>query len=168
MILFIPLFLGLHLACERCPDGFTTSNAGATNFGDCSLKEITSIDPCNLNSCGSGANCVPGGPDGFICECPPGSLLLHTFDDGRIICSQRSDLISLLEKSGSKQENLFIPDEPSRGFKDCGKRSGQRDVSLSFSNGASVSAQEVNYLACFEILWGFFDNLFFVILFICP
>ena len=71
--------------------------------------------------------------------------MLHTFNDGRIICSQKSDLISLLEKSGSKVENLFsIPDEPSRGFKDCGKRSGERDTSLSFSNGASISAQEVN------------------------
>lgn len=28
---------GLHLACERCPDGFTTSRSGATTQGDCSL-----------------------------------------------------------------------------------------------------------------------------------
>ncbi len=28
---------GLHLACERCPDGFTTARSGATTRGDCSL-----------------------------------------------------------------------------------------------------------------------------------
>ena len=28
---------GLHLACERCPDGFTTSSTGAHTRGDCSL-----------------------------------------------------------------------------------------------------------------------------------
>ena len=30
----------LHLACERCVDGFTTSNTGATNIGDCSLPIV--------------------------------------------------------------------------------------------------------------------------------
>ena len=79
----------------------------------------------------------------YFIYCPSGSLLLHTFDDGRIICTQKSDLISLLEKSGSKLDSS-IPEEPSTGFKDCGKRSGQRDTTLSFSNGAVISAQQVN------------------------
>ena len=30
----ISLYLGHHLTCERCHDGFTTSIAGATNVGD--------------------------------------------------------------------------------------------------------------------------------------
>ena len=53
IILFIPLFLGLHLACERCPDGFTTSIAGATNVGDCSLPicQMGSYLNSTLNQC---------------------------------------------------------------------------------------------------------------------
>ena len=46
-------FSGLHLACERCPDGFTTSIAGATNVGDCSLPicQMGSYLNSTLNKC---------------------------------------------------------------------------------------------------------------------
>ena len=110
------------------------------------IPYVEEFDPCDLNSCNPGAICVPGGPDEFNCVCSAGLSELDIFDDGRIIvCTQKSlksDLAPLFEKTGSKLDS--ISDEPSTGFKDCGKRSSQRDTTLSFSNGGVISAQQVN------------------------
>ena len=116
--------------------------------------------PGDPNPCGSPAVCTrgygPESPDGFSCSCPSGSLKLHTFDDGRILCTQKSDLESLLNISGTKS------DETSTGFKDCGKRLGQRQGSLGQSNGPSISALVNDFKKTCNVLFllGAFRSVF--------
>ena len=103
----------------------------------CQQQQKCVEDPCDPNPCGVGANCALDASDGFTCKCPSG-----TIGDGRILCAQESDLLSLLKNSKINLDSS-TSEEPSIGFKDCGKRLSERENGLGFSNGQSVSTQQV-------------------------
>ena len=112
-------------------------NSDCVSAGYICRKEKCVEDPCDPNPCGVGANCALDASDGFTCKCPSG-----TIGDGRILCAQASDLLTLLKNSKINLDSS-TSEEPSIGFKDCGKRLSEREDSLGFSNGQSVSTKQV-------------------------
>ena len=84
---------GLHLACERCPNGFTTSRSGATNQGDCSLPICQ--PGSYLNSTRNECELCPRGfyqdeaQQTSCIECPPDTSTQAAGASSRDACSNR-------------------------------------------------------------------------------
>ena len=90
---------GLHLACERCPNGFTTNRSGSTNQGDCSLPICTpgSFLNSSRNEC---ELCARGyytdQPQETSCtECPPDTSTKYVGATSREQCSNRYCTLSV-------------------------------------------------------------------------
>ena len=84
---------GLHLACQRCPNGFTTSKSGAIDQGDCLLPIC---QPGSfLNSTNNACEQCPRGyyqdeaQQTSCIECPPDTSTKNIGASSRDECSNR-------------------------------------------------------------------------------